>query len=91
MGKGQSKRSVDITAEPKDGNNAEVLEGTAGKLGKIEDVDQLKTQQKQQNGDTNHSATAAAATATADPASSTVSALSPWLRSQRCGVASIFD
>jgi hypothetical protein len=49
MGKTQSKRSVDITTEVgKDGVATE--EGT-GKMGKIEDVDQLKPQL---NGDTNH-------------------------------------
>lgn len=48
MGKAQSKRSVDITTEVKDGNAVD--EGT-GKMGKIEDVDQLKPQL---NGDTNH-------------------------------------
>lgn len=49
MGKAQSKRSVDITTEVnKDG--AAVDEGT-GKMGKIEDVDQLKPRL---NGDANH-------------------------------------
>lgn len=49
MGKAQSKRSVDITTEVnKDGTAVD--EGT-GKMGKIEDVDQLKPQL---NGDTNH-------------------------------------
>ncbi|KAL9705743.1 hypothetical protein quinque_009261 [Culex quinquefasciatus] len=48
MGKAQSKRSVDITTDPaKDGV---VTEGT-GKLEKIEDVDQLKSQA---NGDAQH-------------------------------------
>lgn len=48
MGKAQSKRSVDITTDPaKDGV---VTEGT-GKLEKIEDVDQLKSQV---NGDAQH-------------------------------------
>ncbi|XP_055643355.1 A-kinase anchor protein 200-like isoform X2 [Toxorhynchites rutilus septentrionalis] len=48
MGKAQSKRSVDITTDPaKDGV---VTEG-AGKLEKIEDVDQLKPQV---NGDAQH-------------------------------------
>lgn len=48
MGKAQSKRSVDITTDPaKDGG---ITEGT-GKLEKIEDVDQLKSQA---NGDAQH-------------------------------------
>lgn len=46
MGKAQSKRSVDITTETK----GTVEEGT-GKLGKLEDVDEIK----KLNGDTNHS------------------------------------
>lgn len=51
MGKAQSKRSVDITTEttPKDGKV--VVEEGSGKMGKIEDVDELKPQI---NGDTNH-------------------------------------
>lgn len=48
MGKAQSKRSVDITTEVKKDDVPE--EGT-GKMGKIEDVDQLKPQV---NGDTHH-------------------------------------
>lgn len=48
MGKAQSKRSVDITTETKDGT----VEEGSGKMGKIEDVDQLKPQKL--NGDTNH-------------------------------------
>lgn len=36
MGKAQSKRSVDITTENKDGA---VADGDAGKVGKIEDVE----------------------------------------------------
>lgn len=55
MGKAQSKRSVDITTETKDG----VVEEGSGKMGKIEDVDQLKPQKL--NGDTNHKDTAASA------------------------------
>lgn len=47
MGKAQSKRSVDITTESKDG----VVEEGTGKMGKIEDVDQLKPQM---NGDTHN-------------------------------------
>lgn len=46
MGKAQSKRSVDITTEVKEGN---AEEGT-GKMGKIEDGEV----KPQQNGDTNH-------------------------------------
>lgn len=38
MGKAQSKRSVDITTENKEGVAAP--EGESGKVGKIEDVDQ---------------------------------------------------
>lgn len=38
MGKAQSKRSVDITTENKEGVAA--LEGESGKVGKIEDADQ---------------------------------------------------
>lgn len=48
MGKAQSKRSVDITTETKDGT----VEEGSGKMGKIEDVDQLKPQKL--NGGTNH-------------------------------------
>ena len=48
MGKAQSKRSVDITTDP--AKDTAVVEGT-GKVEKIEDVDQLKTQV---NGDTHH-------------------------------------
>lgn len=47
MGKTQSKRSVDITTESKDG----VVDEGTGKMGKIEDVDQLKPQM---NGDTHN-------------------------------------
>lgn len=36
MGKAQSKRSVDITTENKDGG---IADGEAGKVGKIEDVE----------------------------------------------------
>lgn len=50
MGKAQSKRSVDITTENKDG--AAVAEGEAGKVGKIEDIDQ----KPQLNGDANKEA-----------------------------------
>lgn len=46
MGKAQSKRSVDITTETKD----TIEEGT-GKLGKLEDIDEIK----KANGGTNHS------------------------------------
>lgn len=46
MGKAQSKRSVDITTETKDG----IVEEGTGKMGKIEDAD-LKPKI---NGDTNH-------------------------------------
>lgn len=49
MGKAQSKRSVDITTEV--GKDGVVTEEGSGKMGKIEDVDQLKPQL---NGDTNH-------------------------------------
>ena len=48
MGKAQSKRSVDITTEVKDANAVD--DGT-GKVGKIEEIDQLKPQL---NGDANH-------------------------------------
>lgn len=48
MGKAQSKRSVDITTDP--AKDSVVTEGT-GKLEKIEDVDQLKSQA---NGDAQH-------------------------------------
>ncbi|XP_055385983.1 A-kinase anchor protein 200 [Condylostylus longicornis] len=48
MGKAQSKRSVDITTDPK--KDGTVDEGT-GEMKKIEDVDQLKPQV---NGDTHH-------------------------------------
>lgn len=48
MGKAQSKRSVDITTE----GGKDTVEVAPGKLEKIEDVDQLKSQS---NGDTNHS------------------------------------
>lgn len=41
MGKAQSKRSVDITTETKEGA---VVEGDSGKVGKIEDADQAKPQ-----------------------------------------------
>lgn len=54
MGKAQSKRSVDITTENKDG--VAVAEGEAGKVGKIEEVDQ----KPQLNGDANKEAAAAA-------------------------------
>lgn len=50
MGKAQSKRSVDITTENKDG--VAVAEGEAGKVGKIEEVDQ----KPQLNGDANKEA-----------------------------------
>lgn len=50
MGKAQSKRSVDITTENKEG--AAVAEGESGKVGKIEDVDQ----KPQLNGDANKEA-----------------------------------
>lgn len=50
MGKAQSKRSVDITTETTKDGKVIVEEGT-GKMGKIEDVDQLKPQV---NGDTHH-------------------------------------
>lgn len=47
MGKAQSKRSVDITTEiPKN-----VDEGTIGKMGKIEDVDELNQAETKLNGD----------------------------------------
>lgn len=49
MGKVQSKRSVDITAENKEGA---VVEGESGKLAKIEDIDQ----KPQLNGDANKEA-----------------------------------
>lgn len=52
MGKAQSKRSVDITQEGKEGV---VVEGESGKVAKIDDVDQLKPQL---NGDTNHTESA---------------------------------
>lgn len=52
MGKAQSKRSVDITTENKDG--AAVAEGEAGKVGKIEEIDQ----KPQLNGDANKEAAA---------------------------------
>lgn len=45
MGKAQSKRSVDITTENKEG--VAVAEGESGKVGKIEDIDQ----KPQLNGD----------------------------------------
>lgn len=48
MGKAQSKRSVDITTEVKVGDV--IAEGT-GKMGKIEDVDEIKPHI---NGDTLH-------------------------------------
>lgn len=51
MGKAQSKRSVDITTETKEG--VAPAEGESGKVGKIEDVDQAKPQL---NGDTNKDA-----------------------------------
>lgn len=51
MGKAQSKRSVDITTETKEG--VAIAEGESGKVGKIEDVDQEKPQL---NGDTNKDA-----------------------------------
>lgn len=47
MGKAQSKRSVDITTEVKEGN---AEEGT-GKMGKIEEGEQVKPQA---NGDATH-------------------------------------
>lgn len=47
MGKAQSKRSLEVTTESKDG----VVEEGTGKIGKIEDVDQLKPQM---NGDTHN-------------------------------------
>lgn len=50
MGKAQSKRSVDITTENKDG--VAVADGEAGKVGKIEEVDQ----KPQLNGDANKEA-----------------------------------
>lgn len=50
MGKAQSKRSVDITTENKDG--VAVADGEAGKVGKIEDFDQ----KPQLNGDANKEA-----------------------------------
>lgn len=50
MGKAQSKRSVDITTETKD----DVIEEGTGKMGKIEDIDQLKPQI---NGNTQHNDT----------------------------------
>lgn len=49
MGKAQSKRSVDITTEV--GKEGVAVEEGANKIGKIEDVDQLKPQL---NGDANH-------------------------------------
>lgn len=51
MGKAQSKRSVDITTETKEG--VVPAEGESGKVGKIEDVDQAKPQL---NGGTNKDA-----------------------------------
>lgn len=50
MGKAQSKRSVDITTENKEGVAA--IEGEAGKVGKIEEADQ----KPQLNGDANKEA-----------------------------------
>lgn len=50
MGKAQSKRSVDITTENKEG--VAVAEGESGKVGKIEDVDQ----KPQLNGEANKDA-----------------------------------
>lgn len=50
MGKTQSKRSVDITTENKEG--VAVAEGEAGKVGKIEEIDQ----KPQLNGDANKEA-----------------------------------
>lgn len=50
MGKAQSKRSVDITTENKEG--VAVAEGEAGKVGKIEEVDQ----KPQLNGEANKDA-----------------------------------
>lgn len=47
MGKAQSKRSVDITTENKEGVAG--AEGESGKVGKIEEVDQ----KPQSNGDAN--------------------------------------
>lgn len=49
MGKAQSKRSVDITTEV--GKDEAAIEEGANKIGKIDDVDQLKPQL---NGDANH-------------------------------------
>lgn len=49
MGKAQSKRSVDITTEV--GKDGVAIEEGANKIGKIEDIDQLKPQI---NGDANH-------------------------------------
>lgn len=51
MGKAQSKRSVDITTETKEG--VAPAEGESGKVGKIEDVDQVKPEL---NGETNKDA-----------------------------------
>lgn len=50
MGKAQSKRSVDITTETKEG--VAVAEGEAGKVGKIEEIDQ----KPQLNGEANKDA-----------------------------------
>lgn len=50
MGKAQSKRSVDITTENKEG--VAVAEGEAGKVGKIEEIDQ----KPQLNGEANKDA-----------------------------------
>lgn len=50
MGKVQSKRSVDITAETKEG--VAVVEGESGKVAKIEEMDQ----KPQLNGDANKEA-----------------------------------
>lgn len=50
MGKAQSKRSVDITTENKEGVAG--AEGESGKVGKIEEIDQ----KPQLNGDANKEA-----------------------------------
>lgn len=49
MGKAQSKRSVDITTET---TTRDVDEGAIGKMGKIEDIDQINPTLKDGGGDT---------------------------------------